>query len=90
MISILASVRVNSKVLDKHLHMKTENSYCAHDFSTKTICPSLIYLDFSCDDIVSPFVFTGQNYPSIKYLGLGRLKSFLFHDGKFDYLLSSI
>jgi hypothetical protein len=53
-----------------------------------SICSSLIYLDFSCSNVIPPFVVTTHKYPFMKYLRLSRLKSFLFHDGQFDDLLS--
>ena len=53
-----------------------------------SLCPSLIYLDFSCNDVISPFILTTVSFSSTKYLRLGRLERFLFHNGQFDFLLS--
>ncbi|CAF4023842.1 unnamed protein product, partial [Adineta steineri] len=53
------------------------------------ICPSLVYLDFSCDDAIPSFVrIKNYCFSSMKYLRLGRLKKFFFHNGEFDFLLS--
>ncbi|CAF1239982.1 unnamed protein product [Rotaria sordida] len=52
------------------------------------MCPSLIYLDFSCNDVIPKFVFTTRCFSSMKYLRLGRLMDFMFHNGQFDILLS--
>jgi len=51
-------------------------------------CSSLVYLDFSCDDVIPPFIFINHCFPSMKYLRLSRLKNFFFHNGQFDFLLS--
>ncbi|CAF1401720.1 unnamed protein product [Rotaria sordida] len=51
-------------------------------------CSSLVYLDFSCDDVIPPFVIRNRSFPSMKYLRLGRLKKFFFHNGEFNFLLS--
>ena len=53
-----------------------------------SLCPSLIYLDFSCNDVVSSFILTTVSFSSTKYLRLGRLERFLFHSGQFDFFLS--
>jgi hypothetical protein len=52
------------------------------------VCSSLVYFDFSCNNVIPPFISINRCFPSMKYLRLGRLKNFFFHDGKFDYLLS--
>ncbi|CAF0879090.1 unnamed protein product [Adineta steineri] len=53
------------------------------------ICPSLVYLDFSCDDAIPSFVrINNYCFSSMKYLRLGRLKKFFFHNEEFDFLLS--
>ncbi|CAF1320044.1 unnamed protein product [Rotaria sordida] len=52
------------------------------------VCSSLVYLDFSCDNVIPPFIFINRCFSSMKYLRLGRLKNFFFHNGQFDFLLS--
>ncbi|CAF1034940.1 unnamed protein product [Adineta steineri] len=52
------------------------------------VCPCLVYLDFSCDDSIPPFHFINRCFPLMKYLRLGRLKHFFFHNGQFVFLLS--
>ncbi|CAF1092155.1 unnamed protein product [Rotaria sordida] len=52
------------------------------------VCSSLVYLDFSCDNIIPPFILINRCFPSMKYLRLGRIKNFFFHNGQFDFLLS--
>ncbi|CAF4053284.1 unnamed protein product, partial [Rotaria sp. Silwood1] len=52
------------------------------------VCSSLAYLDFSCDNVLPPFIFINRCFPSMKYLRLGRLENFFFHNGQFDFLLS--
>jgi hypothetical protein len=52
------------------------------------ICSSLNYLDFSCVNVIPPFMFINRCFPSMKCLRLGRLKNFFFHNGRFDFLLS--
>jgi hypothetical protein len=52
------------------------------------ICSSLNYLDFSCFNVIPPFIFINHCFPSMKCLRLGRLKNFFFHNGQFDFLLS--
>ncbi|CAF3870003.1 unnamed protein product [Adineta steineri] len=51
-------------------------------------CPCLVYLDFSCRSCVPAFHFINHCFPSMKYLRLGRLKNFFFHNGQFISLLS--
>ncbi|CAF3754332.1 unnamed protein product [Rotaria sp. Silwood1] len=51
------------------------------------VCSSLVYLDFSCNNIPR-FILINRCFPSMKYLRLGRLKNFFFHNGQFDFLLS--
>ncbi|CAF2737033.1 unnamed protein product [Rotaria sp. Silwood2] len=51
------------------------------------VCSSLVYLDFSCNNI-PPFILINHCFPCMKYLRLGRLKNFFFHNGQFDFLLS--
>ncbi|CAF5129956.1 unnamed protein product, partial [Rotaria sp. Silwood1] len=41
-------------------------------------CSSLVYLDFSCDDVIPPFLIRNRSFPSMKYLRLGRLQKFFF------------
>ncbi|CAF0802025.1 unnamed protein product [Adineta steineri] len=52
------------------------------------MCPCLVYLDFSCNDSIPPFHFLNRCFPSMKYLRLGRLRNFFFHNGQFVFLLS--
>ncbi|CAF3983896.1 unnamed protein product [Adineta steineri] len=52
------------------------------------VCPCLVYLDFSCDSYVPAFHFINHCFPSMKYLRLGLLKNFFFHNGQFIFLLS--
>ncbi|CAF4136758.1 unnamed protein product, partial [Adineta steineri] len=52
------------------------------------VCPCLVYLDFSCYDSIPAFHFINHYFPSMKYLRLGRLKNFFFHNGQFVFLLS--
>ncbi|CAF4111862.1 unnamed protein product [Adineta steineri] len=52
------------------------------------VCPCLEYLDFSCRSCVPAFRFINHCFPSMKYLRLGRLKNFFFHNGQFIFLLS--
>ncbi|CAF3809152.1 unnamed protein product [Rotaria sp. Silwood1] len=53
-----------------------------------SVCPSLIYFNFSCNNAIPPFVFTTCCFSSMKYLRLCHLRGFLFHNGQFDLLLS--
>jgi len=64
-----------------------EQNGCALD-KILSICPFLVHLDFSCHDVIFPFVRTTRCFSSMKYLRLGRLEKFLFHNGQFDFLLS--
>jgi len=52
------------------------------------LCPNLSYLDFSCNCALLSFIHIKTPYSSLKRLRLSRLKHFLFHNGRFDFLLS--
>ncbi|CAF4296873.1 unnamed protein product [Rotaria socialis] len=68
------------------LTIRKQNGY---DLKTiLLICSTLIYLDFSCDNEIPPFIFSAGCFPSMKCLRLGRIENFFFHNGQFNFLLS--
>ncbi|CAF3390840.1 unnamed protein product [Rotaria socialis] len=53
-----------------------------------SLCPSLDYLVFLCDDVIPHLTLKNGWFLSMIYVRLGRLREFLFHNGQFDFLFS--
>ncbi|CAF5041481.1 unnamed protein product, partial [Rotaria sp. Silwood1] len=85
--SIILSLSMTIEQLNfRQLTIREQNGYELERILL--ICSCWVYLDFSCTNIIPPFIIINHCFPSMKYLRLGRLKNFFFHNGQFDFLLS--
>jgi hypothetical protein len=66
------------------IHGQNENEFQ----KILSICPNMNYFRFNFNHKLPSFIFSNVHYPLLKYLQIGVLRDFLFHDGQFDIFLS--